>query len=370
MSFVRARLLRAARIALAGAFALGAGGCASVGYYAQAIGGHLDLMRRVRPAADLIADPATDPALRVRLQRALEVRAFASAELALPDNGSYRGYADLGRPFAVWNVFAAPEFSVEPVQSCFLFAGCVAYRGFHAEADARAHAAVLAARGLDVRVAGVPAYSTLGWFDDPLLNTFIHSPEADLARLVFHELAHQVAYVKDDTVFNESFAVAVEEEGVRRWMRWREARDPAARESYRAWLGFQARRAEFIDFVLRWRTRLAGHYAGVAGEAERRGGRRRLFAVMVEEYETLKRERWRGFAGYDRILFDGGGPNNALLASIAAYSARVPAFRALLAQTGGDLRAFHGGVRDLARLPRGEREARLDALSSQVLDQK
>ncbi len=193
-------------------------GCTTLGYYAQAVGGHLEVMRLAAPVEERLREPDTPEPLRAKLARALAIREFASRELALPDNGSYRRYADLGQPFVVWNVVAAPEFSVEPLESCFPFAGCVSYRGYYSEEAARAYAAALAEKGYDVHVGGVPAYSTLGWFDDPLLSTFIHYPEAELARIVFHELAHQVVYVKGDTMFNESFASTVEEEGVRRWL--------------------------------------------------------------------------------------------------------------------------------------------------------
>ena len=185
-------------------------GCATISYYAQAIGGHLDVMRLARPVATAIADPATHQALRDKLARAQQARDFASSELHLPDNGSYRRYADIGRPFVVWNVIATPEFAVEPVQACFPIAGCVDYRGWYSETRANDDARERRAQGFDVRVGGVPAYSTLGWFDDPLLNTFMVFPDAEVARLIFHELSHQLLYVKGDSSFNESFAVAVE----------------------------------------------------------------------------------------------------------------------------------------------------------------
>ncbi len=173
-------------------------GCATIDYYGQAISGHLELIWRAAPIDAQLRDPAVGAPLKARLERALAIRDFASREGLLPDNGSYRRYSDLGRPFVVWNVFAAPEFSVKPVESCFPFAGCVSYRGFYGEAAARRNAAELQRQGLDTYVGGVPAYSTLGWFDDPVLSTFIHYPDAELARMMFHELAHQVAYVAGD----------------------------------------------------------------------------------------------------------------------------------------------------------------------------
>jgi predicted aminopeptidase len=185
-------------------------GCQSLAYYTQAIGGHLKVLSRARPVPEWLADPSTPPELKQRLETARRIREFASTHLKLPENNSYAAYAELNRSYVVWNVFAAPEFSVEPKNECFPFIGCVSYRGFYSEGDARRHAAKLREAGYDVYVGGVPAYSTLGWSDDPLLSTFIGYSDAQLARLVFHELAHQLVYVRDDTTFNESFAVAVE----------------------------------------------------------------------------------------------------------------------------------------------------------------
>jgi predicted aminopeptidase len=188
-----------------------AGGCTSIDYYLQAVSGQLDVQRG-RAIDDVMADAALMPRLG-QAQSGAVIREFASRELSLPENASYRRYADVERRYVVWNVFAAPEFSLAPVQWCFPFAGCVGYRGYFAQTEAERFAAQLAAEGRDVLVSGVPAYSTLGWFADPVLNTFIHYPDLLIARLIFHELAHQVVYVRDDTVFNESFAVAVEREG-------------------------------------------------------------------------------------------------------------------------------------------------------------
>jgi len=255
----------------------------------------------------------------------------------------------------VWNVFAAPEFSVSPIQSCFPFAGCVSYRGFYSEEAARRHADALAKEGDDVYVGGVTAYSTLGWFSDPVLSTFIQYPEPEVARIVFHELAHQEVYVKGDTVFDESFAVAVEEEGLRRWLE-REG-TPAQRSAY---VESRRRQAEFAALVLKYRVRLADFYARPLPAEERREGKRRLFEEMSGEYAALKAS-WGGFAGFDRLL--ARGPNNAFLASIASYTELVPAFRALLAQNKGDLPAFYGAVRELAKLEKAERDARLAKLA-------
>ncbi len=331
-------------------------GCSTVGYYAQAIGGHLQLMREARPITEHLADPATVEPLRSKLVQAQAMRRFAVEQLGLPDNGSYRSYADLRRPYVLWNVFAASEFSITPVKSCFPIAGCVDYRGWYDEADARKAAGALKDSGHDVYLGGVPAYSTLGWFDDPLINSFMIYPEPEIARLLFHELAHQVVYVRDDTVFNESFAVAVEEEGLRRWHAARQ--DEAGRLRYET---ARERRRQFVRLMLHHRAHLEAFYARELPQAARRAGKARLIGELMRDYEVL-RQSWNGYPGFDRFFAQGA--NNALLASIAAYSEKVPAFVALLAREGGDLPAFYRAVKALAALPRAERDLRLASLAA------
>jgi predicted aminopeptidase len=316
-------------------------GCETLTYYGQATGGHLALMGRAQPLEQLRADPATPPALKARLELAAQIRDFATRELALPEDGAYRSYADLGRPYAVWNVVAAPEFSLEPLLSCFPVAGCVSYRGYYDHEAAERHAGGLRAAGHDVVVYGVPAYSTLGWFDDPLLSTFIDYPDAELARFVFHELAHRVVYVKDDTAFNESFAAAVEREGVRRWLA---ARGRAAELG--EWRAREARVRDLHARIAASRERLAALYrSGLPPAAMREKKRAELDALrpVLAQYP--------GFAGQ--------APNNALLAAFAAYADLVPAFEKLLAEARGDLPAFYARVRALAALAPQERAAAL-----------
>jgi predicted aminopeptidase len=341
------------RLAALGALLL-VPGCVSLEYYVQAVGGHLELMRLAVPIEERLREADTPEPLRAKLAKVLAIREFASRDLALPDNGSYRRYADIGRPFVVWNVFAAPEFSVKPVESCFLFAGCVSYRGFYSEESAQRHAASLVDEGFDVYVGGVPAYSTLGWFSDPVLSTFIQFPEPEVARIVFHELAHQLVYVKGDTMFDESFAATVEEEGVRRWL---EREGTSAQRA--AYEDSRKRRSEFVALVIKYRAELAAFYDRPGDSEEKRAGKRRLFSAMQDEYRALK-VSWDGFAGYDRFT---SGANNALLASVASYSDLVPAFRALLAQKQGDLPGFYAAVRELARLDKPERDSRLAVLA-------
>jgi predicted aminopeptidase len=334
---------------------LGLSACTSIEYYAQAVSGQIEVMWLAAPIDERLREADTPAPLKEKLARALVIRDFASRELGLPDNDSYRRYADLDRPYVLWNVFAAPEFSVSPIQSCFPFAGCVSYRGFYSEQAANKHADALAREGDDVYVGGVSAYSTLGWFSDPLLSTFIQYPEPEVARIVFHELAHQVLYIKGDTVFNESFAVAVEQEGLRRWLE-REG-TPAQRAAY---ADSRRRQAEFAALMLKYRARLADFYAKPLAEAEKREGKRRLFEEMGGEYAALK-VSWGGFAGFDRLL--ARGLNNAFLVSIASYTELLPAFRALLAQSQGDLPAFYRAVREIAKLEKPERDARLAKLT-------
>ena len=334
------------------------GSCANVAYYFQSVSGQLEVWQRERPIAEILNDADISMPLKQRLETVVRVREFASRELGLPDNRSYRSYADVQRPYVVWNVFAAPEFSVKPVKWCFMFVGCVNYRGYFSEGDANQYAGELTAGGYDVHVGGVAAYSTLGWFPDPVLNTVIHYTTPRLARLIFHELAHQVAFAPGDTVFNESFAVAVEREGIRRWLeRNGNAQDKAA---YAVSL---SRREDFIALVLAYHGKLDALYRSGIPRDEMRARKRRLFEDMTADYRKLK-EKWGGFSGYDRWF--GRGLNNAQVASIAVYTQMVPAFEALLAQSGGDLPEFYRRVRGLAAQPKPERNRALAALAPRI----
>ena len=326
-------------------------GCANIGYYYQAVEGQVQIWNRSRPIAQVIEDTHTPPPVRERLSLVLRMRDFASGELALPDNGSYRKYADLERPFVVWNVFAAAEFSVAPKEWCFPFAGCVGYRGYFSQARAEQYGEELRRKGFDVFVTGIPAYSTLGWFDDPVLNTVMRYPDAELARLIFHELAHQVVYVPGDTVFNESFAVAVELEGVDRWL----ARDGDAAKRA-AFESGEQRKGAFIDLVMKYRDSLGTLYSSAVSAAEKRHKKAEIFAAMKAEYLTLK-SSWGGYAGYDRFFAQ--ELNNAHLVPVSTYSELVPGFRRVLAENGGDFRRFFAAVREIGRLPKEQRQAKL-----------
>ena len=331
-------------------------GCANIGYYWQSVSGQLGIWRRERPIEEVIKDVGTPDELRRKLAAVVRIREFASRELNLPDNRSYRDYADLGRPYAVWNVFAAPEFSVQAERWCFLFAGCVSYRGYFSREEADGFSADLAGQGYDVHVGGVPAYSTLGWFADPVLSTFIHFPEADVARLVFHELAHQVVYVKDDSAFNESFAATVEQEGLRRW--FGRSGDAKGMENYQRG---RRMRMEFSRLVEKHRARLDALYRSRLAPEAMRVRKRELLDELEADYRALK-AGWGGYSGYDGWF--ARPPNNALLASFSLYAQRVPAFDALLQREGGDLARFYRAARELAALPKEKRDRELAALSS------
>lgn len=344
------------RIALLGAVAALAamtGGCAQMGYYLQAAQGQYQLLAQARPIDDWLADPATGDTLKAKLAQVRAIRSFAAEELGLPNNNSYKNYADLKRPYVVWNVVAAPRLSLEPTQWCFPVAGCVNYRGYYHKEDAQAFARELRAEGLDVQVAGVPAYSTLGWFDDPVLSTFIKYPEGELARLVFHELAHQVVYAKGDSQFNESFAVAVEEVGVERWMA--KFGDERMR---RAYVEYEGRKQDFLDLLLKHREELKANYDSDASDDEKLRRKAEIFQALKDDYQDLKR-KWGGYAGYDRWFAE--PLSNAHLAAVATYHDFVPGFRALLRQQ-GSLPAFYAAVKRMASEDKTARDQQLALL--------
>lgn len=355
---------RIARIAVLVA-SLALSGCSTVGYYWQSVNGHLQLMRAAKPVPDWLADEKTSPKLKERLQLSQRMRDFAAKELKLPDNDSYRRYADLQRRAVVWNVVAAPPYSLKLKTWCFPVMGCVGYRGYFDEAAAKLEAqSVAATEGLEVSVYGVPAYSTLGWMNwaggDPLLNTFIQYPEGELARMIFHELAHQVVYVADDTMFNESFASAVEKIGADLWLQTQAS--AAARAEYEA---FDARRRAFKTLTLATRQRLNAIYEEKDGF--RQDGKDKL-AIKSEamqqfkaDYEAMKRqsgdapERWAGFDAWVAKA------NNASFGAQAAYDELVPGFEALFTRSGRDWARFYDAVKALAKLPAADRQRELKA---------
>lgn len=335
-------------------------GCAvSPGYYWQAAAGQVAVLRRSEPIEDVRARPDTPALVRDRLALVSEIRRFAVQSLSLPDTGGFQHYADLQRPYVVWNVFAADALSVRPKEWCVPIAGCIGYLGYFAQADAEAHAARLRAEGWDVYVAGIPAYSTLGWFRDPVLNTYLQWPETELARLIFHELAHQVVYVKDDTEFNESFASAIEEEAIRRWMA-----QPGKAGLQEEFARTQMMRDDFAALVLDTRTQLESLYASDAPRAGKLARKQALIADMGQHYHALRDGRWGGKTAYAHWFAQ--DVNNATLASVGLYRRWVPAFARLIATQGGDLPATFGEVKALAALPKDQRTVRLAALAAEA----
>jgi predicted aminopeptidase len=346
------------RIAIfAGSVALIAG-CTQLGYYVQAVQGQFSLMSDARPIDNWLADPNVDVKLKSRLAKVQEIRRFAAEELGLPDNESYKSYTDLKRSHVLWNVVATPELSLKPTQWCFPIAGCVNYRGYYSKDEAQAFAKSLRRSGHDVQVAGVPAYSTLGWFNDPVLSTFIQYPDAELARLVFHELAHQVVYAKDDSKFNESFAVAVEEAGVALWME--KYGDEKMRMSYAA---YEGRKKDFLALLVKHRAQLEANYASQISDAEKRQRKAEIFQGLKDEYLVLKEVNWGGYSGYDRWFAE--PLSNAHLSSVATYHDLVPGFRVMLAQQ-KNLHGFYREVRRLSALDKSSRHKQLTQLAARA----
>ena len=341
-------LMRALMIA---AWALLLSGCSTLAYYAHSAQGQWRLMSEREPIEAILADPTRDAALKQQLTLARAIRAFASRALSLPDNGSYRSYVGLNRPAVVWTVFAAPQFSLEPHQWCFPIAGCVAYRGYFSEAEAQTFAKALETRGLETYIHGVDAYSTLGWFDDPILSSMFRRGETRLASIIFHELAHQQVYLPGDSAFNESFAVTVERAGLRRWLASRG--DEHARRRYEQRLAGHARSLVLIGAL---QDALKALYAGSGDEAYKRQAKAGIITGFQAAYAALAAE--------DEALSDfadwfAGPINNAKLASVRLYHQYVPAFERLLERCEGDLAIFYQAVEALSRLDASAREQAL-----------
>ncbi len=333
-------------------------GCADTRYYWQAVSGHLRVMRAARPVDEWLASAQTPVRLRQRLTLARSIRRFSVTDLQLPDNASYQSFADLQRRHVVWNVVAAPELSLTLKTWCFPVAGCVGYRGYFDEAEAQALAAELRAQGMDVSVYGVPAYSTLGWLNgaggDPLLNTFVDYPDGELARLMFHELAHQVLYVPDDTAFNESFATAVERLGVAQWLASQAT--PQTRQSYQQ---LAQRRQAFRALTREVRLRLAPIYTSNTPPALTRTALLAMKNEVLQDfrvaYAELKKQ-WHGYTGFDTWV---AHANNAAFGAQASYDDLAPGFEALFEREGRDWQRFYDAVRQLAKLPVPQRAAQL-----------
>jgi predicted aminopeptidase len=343
-------MLTKLRIGLVLGLSLALQGC-GVGYVAQAASGQMGLLAAREPIDRVIADKKTTPELRQRLVKVREARAFAIRELGLPDNKSYRSYADLEREYVVWAVVATGEFSVEPREWCFPIVGCVAYRGYFKERRAERYADRLRVEGHDVVVNGVPAYSTLGNFNDPILSTMMTYGDDELASIMFHELSHQLIYIRDDTAFNEAFAVAVEEEGLARWLRAQGREGDLERHRAR-----RLRQGAVVDIIAQYREELAALYRTRLAPEAMRERKAQVFARLRTDVEALDAKN----GVRSRLAAElAKGPNNARLASLATYHDCVAGFEALLAGEQHDLPRFYAAVRELAELPREARRERL-----------
>ncbi|MCW1924584.1 aminopeptidase [Luteolibacter arcticus] len=312
--------------------------CQTLEFYTQAVGGQMEILRKSRPSGPIIASKDTDPKLRKQLVAVENIRRFASDHLSLPGNDSYGKYADLGRQYVTWTLYAAPEFSLEPKHWWYPTLGELDYRGFFKEADANELADELRGEGYDVQVGGVDAYSTLGWFHDPVLNTFVHSADVDLAELIFHELTHRKYFRGGATVFNESFATAVAEEGVKRWLR-----HEGRMEDLKKFEARLVRRAEFYGRIDRTRAEIEKLYASDLPPEEMRRRKAAIFGDLRDRFRELRR-KWggRGLEGWlTRDI------NNADLVSLHTYQKHVPMFHKLLAECGGDLELFYMKVKKL-----------------------
>jgi len=333
-------------------FSLTASGCQPVYYYGQAINGQLGILINRVPIEKILDDPQTSETLKNRLSLILEIREFAEKDLHLPADKSYLSYVDLHRPYVVWNVFAAPEFSLTPKTWCYPIVGCVAYRGYFSEQDARNFAGSLK-KNYDVYVGGVTAYSTLGWFDDPVLSTIMHLTETESAALIFHELTHRMLYAPDDTAFNESFATTVEQEGVRRWLAFR--RNPDAFDAY---LRNFRRDRQFVELIMKYRRLLEALYQAESPPSAKREQKARLFYRLKLDHDRLKKQ-WNGSSRYAHWFRQ--RLNNAQLISVLTYQDLVPAFTRLLDQKQGDLEQFYNECRALAKKSKAERYERLNS---------
>ena len=349
-------------------------GCRSFGFYRQAIQGQYQIIARQEKFDKLLSDPQTPARLKARLRLVQDLRAFAQDQLKLPVDGHYQRYADVHRPFVVWNVEAAPEFSMEPKSWWYPFVGSLDYRGYFSESAATNYARALRKQGFDVYVGGVAAYSTLNWFKDPVLNTFIFEPESDLAETIFHELGHQRVFAHGDTDFNEAFATTVGQEGARRWLRAQGATNACSQ-----YLAELRRTDQFVHLVAGTRQRLAALYGdqpldgGSFQATRKRPGipveqlqrdKQAILRRLQEDYSKLKAEHWAGDAQYDQWFAQ--GVNNAKLNSVAAYYDLVPGFQRLLELNGGDLPRFYQAASQLAKRPKTERDRHLGTLSAQT----
>ena len=333
--------------------------CSSVGYYVDAANGHLELMSNAEPVDELLQQTDLDKKLREQLINFQQARDFASEHLHLPDNDSYRSYSELGRDYVVWNVVATQEFSTQPETWCFLFVGCLSYRGYFEKQKVDDYAEQLKHKGLDVYVAGVSAYSTLGWFDDPIVSSMLYNSEARRVGIVFHELSHQLMYRKNSTTFNESFAMTVEEEGIRRW--FEHNNKPALLKQYNE---NKSKNSQFHEMLLQTKSRLNFLYTQDLGDDEKRQKKSRYLKSIKDDYIKLK-QQWNGFTGYDKWMSQ--ELNNAHFLLVQTYHDLVPMFKAILRKNKNDLDAFYTEVKKISELDDDDFEQQISNWQSQQL---
>ena len=337
-------LLKRIVLTALGVWALGS--CGTVKFYSQAAKGQWEILHKARPVTEVIADSKSSEALKRKLRLVQELREYARRELHLPVTEQFSDYTDLGRKHVVWVVFAAPEFSVEGKSWWYPLVGRLKYRGFFSEAEAQAQAEKLKAEGYDVHVSGTAAYSTLGWFNDPVLNTFIFREDAELAELVFHELTHARVFLPGDTDFNEALATAFAQAGVRKWLKHKGL--PAELAKYEHDL---AKDAEIVRLLLRTREELKTAYAT---HEDKRAAKEECFAAMLKSYALIK-QRWTGDSRYDRYFAT--KMNNARLNTVATYFDLLPGFARLLDECGNDPERFFAKLEAMKPLPNDKRRA-------------
>ena len=347
-------------LALAGMIGLLAG-CSTVGYYSQIVSGHMRIVMGKRPLAEIASDEAIDDSIKRRLDLAQRARLFGIEQLNLPNNESYTSFYDTGQEYVTWNVVAAEEFSLNPHNWCFPIAGCVSYRGYYSKEDAESYAAGFKEQGFDVTVNGATAYSTLGWFEDPLLNTMLDRSDPSIASLLFHELAHQQLYVGDDSTFNESFASFVEKEGLKQWQKNEQQVNPQIDQSEMAKeLEVRKRRQkEFIALLTSTRDSLAELYESASEPDEMRQKKKQRFEQMRVDYAALKAS-WDDYPGYDQWMSQ--EMNNARLVAVATYNDYVPAFEVLFKESGSSFDQFYVAALELSKLPLEDRTAEMQKL--------
>jgi len=328
-------------------------GCQELNYYRQAIAGEYQILAHREPIPRLITNAATTPSLRAKFEEVMQIRQFAAHDLHLPVDDEYLNYADLHRPYVVWNVNIAPPLSLTPKSWWFPIVGRASYRGYFVEKDAQRYGEVFEKKGCDVYVDGVVTYSTLGWFKDPILNTFINEPNYYLAEVIFHELTHRRLFISGDTDFNEGLAVAVSEEGVRRWCQ--STHQPQTYERYLQNLDHER---GFVRLVMSARDRLNAVYSDAKlSDSQKLQRKAEIIEQMRAEYDALKNRWTPKDTGYDSWF---SKPiNNAKLNTVSAYFDFVPSFRALLRENGGDLDKFFAAAEKLGKLPQQERHETL-----------